>query len=80
MCFKYNCCPRDMNKLCKKNNLPNFYVELFNIWSGLKYMNVHRVKDIANEIIWNNSNINFRMKCYCTRNGKRQEFLKLQIL
>ena len=51
MCFKYNCCPRDMNKLCKKNNLPNFYVELFNIWSGLKYMNFHRVKDIAYEII-----------------------------
>ena len=59
-CFKYNCCPKDMNNLCKKNNLPNFYVELFNIWSGLKYMNVHRVKDIANEINWNNSNIKFQ--------------------
>ena len=33
-------------------NLPDFYVDLFCSWSELKYLDVHKVKNIENVIIW----------------------------
>ena len=46
-----------MYRICKKKNLPDFYVDLFCSWSELKYLDVYKVKNIENEIIWYNSNI-----------------------
>ena len=60
LCFKYNCCYRDMTTLCEKKRLPSFYSELFCTWCSLRHTNFHKVKDIANEVIWNNSHIKFQ--------------------
>ena len=57
ICLKFNCKKNDMYRICKKKNLPDFYVDLFCSWSELKYLDVHKVKNIENEIIWYNSNI-----------------------
>ena len=62
MCFEYNCSPKDMNRLCKKYNVPNFYTELLCAWSIVKYVDSCKVINILNEVMWNSSNIKFQNK------------------
>ena len=46
-----------MMELCKKKNLPIFYTDLLCTWAELRYLNELSVKNVYNEILWNNSNI-----------------------
>ena len=34
LCLHFNCNIKDMNLLCSKHNLPEFYVDLFCTWSN----------------------------------------------
>ena len=40
----------------EKKQLPNFYVDMFCSWAELKYIDLFKVTDIENEMIWYNSN------------------------
>ena len=63
LCLHFNCNIKDMNLLCSKHNLPEFYVDLFCTWSELKFIDMfYKVRNIPNEIIWKNSNITFKKK------------------
>ena len=57
LCLQYNCHIKHMKMICKKRNLPMFYMDLLCTWSEIRYLNKFEVKDIPNEILWNNSNI-----------------------
>ena len=56
-CLQINCNPKHMMELCKKKNLPIFYTDLLCTWAELRYLNELSVKNVYNEILWNNSNI-----------------------
>ena len=57
LCLHYNCSAANMISLCKKHELPPFYVDLLSTWAETHYVNFLQVKDVPNEIIWNNTNI-----------------------
>ena len=59
LCLKFNCQKTDIYRICKKKNLPLFYLDLFCSWSELKHIDLFKVNDIENEIIWYNSNIKY---------------------
>ena len=56
-CFHFNCHPKHMIDLCRKKKLPIFYTDLLCTWAELRYIDKLVVKNVYNEILWNNSNI-----------------------
>ena len=77
-CFIYNCNLKDMSYICKKNKLPDFYTDLFCIWSSLKYVNVLKSKNISEQIIWNNSNIRFQNEVLLYRKWQTAGIVKVK--
>ena len=61
-----------------KIDLPSFYVEFFEGWAKLKYVEVANVLDILNEVIWNNSNIRFQNKILMFPKWQRAGIVKLK--
>ena len=78
LCFETNCNSKDMSIRCKKLDLPNFYVEFFEAWANLKYVEAKNVRYILNEVIWKNSNIRFQNKMLIYTKWQRAGILKLK--
>ena len=60
--LKCNCCKKDMLALCQKHKLPSFYIDCLTSWSELRYIDFIHVNDVANQILWYNSNITVEKK------------------
>ena len=60
--LRFNCQGKDFVCLGKQNKLPQFYLDLLNVWANIRYIDILKVTDIGNQIIWNNSNIKYDNK------------------
>ena len=78
LCLHFNCKKSDMCRICRKKQLPNFYVDMFCSWADLKYIDMFKVTDIENEMIWYNSNIKDMNELLYFPNWMRNNIFKVK--
>ena len=60
VCFKINCSLKDMTRLCVMFHVVPFYKDLLCSWAQMRHVDLFRVKNVNQEILWFNSNIKFQ--------------------
>ena len=80
LCLQYNCNKRDMKIICSSSKVSYFYFDLLCIWSELRYVDMFRVCNITNEILWNNSNIIFDNHTLHFKSWEKVAILRVQHL
>ena len=62
----------------EKKQLPNFYVDIFCSCAELKYIDMFKLTDIENEMIWYNSNIKDMNELLYFPNWMRNNIFKVK--